>query len=271
MTERQRAGAHLRQLTFALARQAQSRGRLTHVIGSYRGFEIIASSAGRAVNALSSLFAETETALRLPNSEQAYHFHLGESDLGIIQSLDAQLRGLDHKLEQALATQRELQHRQVQITTELGKGWEHAAKYQELKLKLGSLNTQLSHTGHEIEASPVLSVLDADALLPVPETARVHQVVSIAAQDDATETATPSIVSITTEQIAETVSEEACPLAAALIEETVFTAPLMEEDTDDLFSNLAVLNELRKVEAQQRKPSKRRAAASSQQMSFGWL
>ncbi|MGE0883124.1 MAG: helicase-related protein, partial [Blastocatellales bacterium] len=90
LTERQRAGAHLRQLAFALARQAQSRGRLTHVIGNYRGFEIIASSAGRGINALSSLFAETETALRLPGSESAYHFNLGESDLGIIQSLDAQ-------------------------------------------------------------------------------------------------------------------------------------------------------------------------------------
>ena len=267
-TERQRAGAHLRQLTFALARQAQSHGRLTHVIGSYRGYEIIASSAGRGVNALSSLFAETETALRLPDSEQAYHFNLGESDVGIIQSIDAQLRGLDHKLEQARATEHELQHRQVQITAELGKGWEHAAKYQELKSKLDSLNTQLSHAGCELEASPVSSVLDADALLPVAETARVHQVVSIAAQGQAMET---TMASITTEQMAEAVSEKASPLAAALIEETVLPAPLMEEDTDDLFSNLSVLNELRNGEAQQRKPSKRRAAANSQQMSFGWL
>ncbi len=269
LTERQRAGAHLRQLTFALVRQAQSRGRLTHVIGSYRGFEIIASSAGRGVNALSSLFAETETALRLPGSESAYHFNLGESDLGIIQSLDAQLRGLDHKLEQALATQRELQHRQAQITTELGKGWEHATKYQELKAKLDALNSQLSHTGQEMEASPVLSVLDADALLPVPEIAKVHQVVSITAQEQSIEPTTASSVMVASGLMAEAKSEENDSLAVASVEEMALS--LMEEDTDDLFSNLAVLNELHKEDDRKRKPSKRRAAANSQQMSFGWL
>lgn len=261
-TDRQRAGAHLRQLTFALTREAQSRGRLTQVIGEYRGFEIIAQSSGRAVDAFSSLFTQTETALRVKASEQAYSFNIGESDLGIIQSIDAQLRGLDHRLEQARTTQSELQHRQTQITTELGKGWEHAVKYQELKTKLDTLNAQLSHSGYEIEAATELSVLDADALQPVPEVAKVLQIVSIAAQDYATEVVTAPVSLVAAEQVAPSV----------LAEETATTQPLMEDDADDLLNNLSVFAELRQLAAQQRRPSKRKvAAANSQQMSFGWL
>lgn len=269
-TDRQRAGAQLRALTYKLARDAQSRGRLTSVIGEYRGFEIIAQSSGRAVDAFSSLFTQTETALRVNAGEPAYSFNIGESDPGIIQSIDAQLRGLDHKLEQARATERELQHRLAQITSELSKGWEHATKYRELKAKLDSLNAQLSHAGHEIEASPELTMLDEVALQPVPAVAKVLQLVSLAAQDSAAESTTVSapVALVTTDQIKETASEEICLPVAAPAEESVFTQHLTE---DDLVSNLAVFAEPRQLAAQQRKQSKRKVAtANSQQMSFGW-
>ena len=271
-TERQRAGAHLRQLTFALTREAQSRGRLTSVIGQYCGFEIIAQTSGRAVDAFSSLFTQTETALRVKASEQAYSFNIGESDLGIIQSIDAQLRGLDHRLEQARTTQSELQHRQTQITTELSKGWEHAAKYHGLKAKLDALNAQLSHSGYEIEAATELSVLDAEALQPVPEVAKVLQLVSIAAQYHATEAVTAPVSLVAAEQVAPSVSAAVCSPITTSAEETATTQPLMEDDADDLLNNLSVFAELRHFAAQQRRPSKRKvAAANSQQMSFGWL
>lgn len=269
-TDRQRAGAQLRQLTFKLAREAQSRGMLTSVIGAYRGFEIIVQSSGRAVDAFSSLFTQTDIALRVNAGEPAYSFNIGDSDLGIIQSMDAQLRGLDHKLEQAHATERELQHRQAQITTELSKGWEHAAKYQELKLKLDTLNAGLSHAGHEIEASPELAVLDDAALQPVPEVAKVLQIVSLAAQDSAAESPTvfAPVALVTTDQFTEPASEEVCLPVAVPAEESVFTQHLAE---DDLVSNLSVFAELRQLATPQRKPSKRKVAtANSQQMSFGW-
>lgn len=272
ITDRQRAGAQLRQLTFTLAREAQSRGRLTQIIGNYRGFEIIAQSSGRAVDAVSSLFTQTETALRVNAGEQTYSFNIGESDLGIIQSMEAQLRGLDHKLEQARATERELQHRQAQITSELSKGWEHAAKYQELKANLDTLNAGLSHAGHEIAASPELSMLDDAALQPVPEVAKVLQIVSLAVQDQATEVMPASVTFDSQEQITESVPEEVSSFTATPIEESAFTQPLMEEESDDLVSNLAILTELQQLAAQPRRPSKRKASiANSQQMSFGWL
>jgi len=57
-TDRGRAGAHLRQLCFAVDRESRSRGAIARGIGRYRGFEIVARAYGRQLDALSSLFSE---------------------------------------------------------------------------------------------------------------------------------------------------------------------------------------------------------------------
>src|SRR5262245_63691966 len=46
-TDRGHSGAHLRQLSFAVARESRSRGTIIGAIGRYRGFEIIARASGR--------------------------------------------------------------------------------------------------------------------------------------------------------------------------------------------------------------------------------
>ena len=95
-TDRQRAGAHLRQLGFAIARESQQSYRHSVVVGSYRGFEIVVRVSGTPADLRSSLFSQTEMSLRLSapgQSDAAYSFNVGESDAGIIQSMDAQLRG----------------------------------------------------------------------------------------------------------------------------------------------------------------------------------
>jgi hypothetical protein len=179
-TDRGRAGAHLRQLCFAVDRESRSRGAITRAIGRYRGFEIVASASGRQLDALSSLFSQIALFLRAKEGEMSYGISLGESDAGVIQSMDAQLRGLETRLEKSLATQRELEHRQKQITIELGRGWEPAEKYQELKLRLGAINQSLIESGAEIEASPELSNLAEDALQPIEPGAGFHQILSLA-------------------------------------------------------------------------------------------
>jgi len=185
-TDRGRAGAHLRQLCFAVDRESRSRGVITRVIGRYRGFEIVARASGRQLDALSSLFSETDLFLRASECEMRYGVSLGESDTGIIQSMDAKLRGLESRLEKSLAAQRELEHRQKQITIELGKGWEPAGKYQELKLRLGAINQSLIESGAEIEASPELSNLAEDALQPIQPGVGFHQVLSLAGDSGTT-------------------------------------------------------------------------------------
>src|SRR5262245_10374312 len=185
-TDRGRAGAHLRQLCFAVDRESRSRGAITRVIGRYRGFEIVARASGRQLDALSSLFSEIDLFLRASECEMSYGVNLGESDAGVIQSMDAQQRGIESRLEKSLATQRELEHRQKQITMELSKGWEPAGKYQELKLRLGAINQSLIESGAEIEASPELSNLAEDALQPIVPGVGFHQILSLSEDSGAT-------------------------------------------------------------------------------------
>lgn len=116
----------------------------------------------------------------------SYGVNLGESDVGVTQSMDAQLRGLESRLEKSLATQRELEHRRKQIAIELGKGWEPAGKYQELKLRLGAINQALIESGAEIEASPELSNLAEDALQPIEAAVGFHQILSLVEDPGAT-------------------------------------------------------------------------------------
>src|SRR5215467_5360489 len=104
-TDRGRAGAHLRQLCFAVDRESRSRGAIIRVIGRYRGFEIVARASGRQLDALSSLFSEIDLFLRAGECEMSYGINLGESDAGVILSMDAQLRGIESRLEKSLSTQ----------------------------------------------------------------------------------------------------------------------------------------------------------------------
>ncbi len=176
------AGAHLRQLYFAVDRESRSRGAGARIIGCYRGFEIVAHAYGRQLDALSALFSDTDLFLRAGENELSYSVNLGESDVGVIQSMDAQLRGLEGKLEKSLAEQAELEHRQRRIAAELDKGFEHAARYEELRLRLNALTQELTKAGLEIEASPELSNLDEDAFRHVDAGASFHQISSLAGQ-----------------------------------------------------------------------------------------
>ena len=178
-TDRGHSGAHLRQLSFAVARESRSRGAITKVIGRYRGFEIIARASGRQLDALSALFSETDLFLRADEGGLSYGFNLSESDIGITQSMDAQLRGLGGKLGKSLARQAEVVHRQKQIDAELKKGFEHASRYEELKQVLSKLNRQLTESGAEIEASPELSNLDEEAFQSVKSGISVRQILSL--------------------------------------------------------------------------------------------
>jgi hypothetical protein len=151
--ERQRAGAHIRQLCFAVTRESQTVGRLTRIIGRYRGFEIIVRASGRRIDSLSTLFSQADLFLRVDGGEQVYPINLGDSDAGIIQSIDAQLRGLEDKMVKSIASQRELEHRQSQINAELARGWELAAKYQELKIRLETKHKTISKSAVAIKDS----------------------------------------------------------------------------------------------------------------------
>jgi hypothetical protein len=251
-------------------------------VGSYRGFEIVVRASGTPADLLSSLFSQTEMSLRLSANDAAYSFNVGENDAGIIQSMDAQLRGLETRLEQACATRRELRHRYEQINAELNKGWEHAAGYQEMKARLDLVNASLSRAGCEIEPSPELSNLEADALLPVPAV-NVRQLVSIAAEDTPATVngpvvagTTDSSVSIDPPKLARVEQiEDSEPQPAPKTGESDADHNQVERK-DDLVVVTSFINQPQPTVAQKHKTAKRRAALpslvsdESEQLSFNW-
>ena len=179
--DRKRAGAQLRQLAFAVARQSQRTGRQQIEMGAYQGFSIYLQ-AQRAFDERDLLGQLPELSLRLEAHGPGLECKLGESDFGIVQSMDAQLRSLETRCAQAEHRQRQLQHRHEQVRHELGKGWEHAARYEELQTKLLAVNVSLTAAGQEIEASPELVELEAEALRPVLEKVSLHQLTGLSVE-----------------------------------------------------------------------------------------
>ncbi len=163
----------------AVAHESRSTGKITKIIGRYRGFEITAHASGRQLDALSTLFSATDLFLRAGEGELSYGFNIGESDPGILQSMDAQLRGLEGKLEKSLAAQAQLEHRKQQIAGELTKGFGDAARYEELKLRLDALNQELTKAGVEIEDSPEMSNLDEEVFRPIESGINTHQILAL--------------------------------------------------------------------------------------------
>ena len=93
--------------------------------------------------------------------------------------MDAQLCGLEGKLDKSLAKKAEMEHRQRQIAAELNKGFVHASRYEELRLRLITLNKQLTESGAEIEPSPELANLDEEAFQSIKPGISVRQILSL--------------------------------------------------------------------------------------------
>lgn len=188
-TDRKRAGTQLRQLAFAAARQVQRTGRQQLEIGAYQGFTIYVQ-VQRAFDERDLLGQLPELSLRLDATGPGLECKLGESDLGIVQSMDGQLRSLETRHAQAEQRQRQVQHRYEQVQHELGKGWEQAARYEELRAKLLTVNAALTAAGQEIEASPELVELEAEALQLVPVKVSLHQLTGLGVVEN---NVTPSV------------------------------------------------------------------------------
>jgi helicase-like protein len=167
-TQRELAGAQIRHLAPALQQAALKSGRATLLLGEYAGFNVYATATCRnmAEDLLTNRLVETWLYLKLKDRSAEYGFNLTESDAGIIQSMDARLRGLGKLRDQAEAVYRRLLNRKDKIEIELAKGWEYAEKFKELSARLKVLNASMRTEGVDVEEPPYLSELSADAFLP---------------------------------------------------------------------------------------------------------
>lgn len=91
--KRERAGAHIRYLADLLLnelRRGAGRGSLTEEVGSYRGFKVYVHVSGnsRFVGTSSLFNFQSEIHLRAADGGTYYIAQIGESNVGITQSID---------------------------------------------------------------------------------------------------------------------------------------------------------------------------------------
>jgi hypothetical protein len=224
-----------------------------------------------------------------------YGFNLTDSDAGIIQSMDARLRGIDKRFAEAEETRGRLIDRQARIEAELAKGWEYTTKFQELRARLDALNASMQVEGPITEEPLHLAELAEEAFLPTaPESngapavaPGVEQTAASAgsAADDQSLQIEPAIpatsecavsVQASPEETADHQSQEprieaAIPTAAV---NGVEGRPAIEAgaartttDWDELFAR----REMIKAEREKRLRSKRRASSHlGTQLNFDW-
>jgi len=113
------------------------------VIGEYKGFSLVVSLVYAAFK------TEPAPHLFVDIRGDALPVHLGESDLGIIQSIESQVRSIDDKLAGAQKALRQAESHLASIQGESAQNWEHEEKYNELKRQVEQLNAELQGTEAE--------------------------------------------------------------------------------------------------------------------------
>lgn len=166
--KRERAGAHIRFLADLVVdrlRRTPARGNsITEEVGRYRGFRVCVHASGNARLAQASSLFSFQTEIRLyPDVEKTvmdaeaieifYVAQIGESNVGITQSIDWQLRHLEDKAEQTAAMIATLEARLESIGAEVERTWAHAREYRRLRRAYEAMGTQLQADGVAVEAS----------------------------------------------------------------------------------------------------------------------
>jgi hypothetical protein len=158
--KRERAGAQLRRLADLLTEQLQRSGRggsVTEEVGAYRGFRVAVHVAGHGRFAgLSSLFDfRAEVHLRAEAGGVCYVAQMGESNVGVTQSIDYQLRHLEEQLEQARSKLLTLETRLVKAREEVNRPWGPAGAYNRLRREYEALGETLQAAGVALESNTV--------------------------------------------------------------------------------------------------------------------
>jgi len=164
LDKRERAGAHIRflsELVVDRLRRNTAHRQVTEEIGSYRGFRLFVHASGNARLAQASSLFNFQTELRLyPEtatgqdvSSVFYIAQIGESNVGITQSIDWQLRHLEDKAEQTAAMITTLEARLASIRDEVERTWAHAREYRRLRRAYEGMGTQLQADGVAVETN----------------------------------------------------------------------------------------------------------------------
>lgn len=266
-SERELAGNQIRQLAAVVERRAAATGSIRLMLGEYCGFELHASadrSAGTCGIGV-DLFGEVRLYLKLKDSHIGYIFNLTDSDAGIIQSMDARLRNLEKKRDEAEESFGRLADKHAKVEAELAKGWEHAARYQELRTRLEALNASLKIEGLATDNTLAQVELAEDAFLPAAQATNEIPILSPNSDSGVISSASPD--SISEPQTLDTQIETAIQTTTGgnveAIPTTEETQPHTTNVRDQLFA------ERERVEKRKRSTAKVPSPTIAQ-MSFDW-
>lgn len=165
--KRERAGAHIRFLTDLVVdrlRHTATRRQITEEVGRYRGFRVCIHASGNSRLAQASSLFNFQTEIHLypgiaagsedsATGEVFYVAQIGESNVGITQSIDWQLRHLEDRVEQTEGMIRNLEARLASIIEEVEHPWAHAREYRRLRRAYGDMGAQLQADGVTVEAN----------------------------------------------------------------------------------------------------------------------
>jgi len=156
--KRERAGAHLRYLADLLIerlRRGDAGRSLTEEVGTYRGFNVSVCASGNSrFSQASTLFNfVSDIHLRAPRGATCYIAQIGESNVGITQSIDYQLRHIEDRLEQTRSGLETLRSRLQTVRAEVEKPWAHAVEYRRLKEEYEETGAKLQSEGVEVESN----------------------------------------------------------------------------------------------------------------------
>ena len=172
--KRQQAGGILRHLS-SLASSALTKAKSgPHIhVGNYRGFNLFLHINSNIFQT-SPLFADyieihlVPENLTRPNGVRPYTATITDTDVGIIQSIDHQLRSIDQYLDDATSAQARLNKKITDLQNEVSQPWKHLAEYRQMRHYYEQLAIELQSKGINVESAVRFTNLTEEELAAAP-------------------------------------------------------------------------------------------------------
>jgi hypothetical protein len=174
--KRQEAGRILRHLSSLAASALNKANPGTYIhehVGNYRGFNLFLHTNSNIFQ-INSLFTdyieihlvpENETR---PNGVRPYTATITDTDVGIIQSIDHQLRSIDQSLADATSAQKRLNKKITNLQNEVSQPWKHLADYRQMRHHYEQLAIELQSKGISVESVVRFTNLTEEELAAAP-------------------------------------------------------------------------------------------------------
>ena len=173
---RQEAGRilrHLSSLAASALNKAKSGTDIHEHVGNYRGFNLFLHTNSNIfqINALFTDYIEIhlvpENGTR-PNGIRRYTATITDTDVGIIQSIDHQLRSIDQHLADATSAQTRLNNTITNLQNEVNQPWKHLAEYRQMRHHYEQLAIELQSKGISVESAVRFTNLTEEELAVAP-------------------------------------------------------------------------------------------------------